>query len=271
MRQIVVPLLSFLSFLAAPAGVSAINFEETNALTERRSEEADPAMDTEGVDRGLANVLKNFYLRSFGGSEAWEEISSLRIKGRLLIDDQELPFISFHKKPNLVKTRIGISSENVLIYAYDGRKVWVENEQTGTASAMEPADARNFIRTAQTGSVLLYPKYPGKTIELEGTIEKDGERYYKLITTLPDGQSLTSYVHTVTYEERYFEATDHVNGHRELTVYSDFRVQEGFRFPFKNELFVEGEYHHTVIIDDLRTNVGMTPWFFVQPAEDVNL
>jgi hypothetical protein len=134
-----------------------------------------------------------------------------------------------------------------------------------TSSLMPAAEALNFIRDATTGGHLLYPGIEGKKIELLGITTRDGQRFYELEVTLPDGQQLSSQLNG-TYTEVRQVTTNNVNGDQEVITHSDFREIEGVRIAFSSTLTVGGQQAHQSRIYKMQTNLGLMPWMFSRPS-----
>ena len=150
-------------------------------------------------------------------------------------------------------------------------------EQTSTAPEINPlsprmfplsmpaAEALNFIRDATTGGHLLYPGIEGKKIEILGITTRDGQRFYELEVTLPDGQQIRSQLNGAYAEVRQI-TTNNVNADQEVTRHSDFREIDGVRIAFSSTLTVGDQQAHQSRIHKVQTNLGLMPWIFSRPS-----
>ena len=255
-------------------------------------ERLDP-MDTIGLDRGLATVLRNYYQKNFTGEENWQQVQSIRFDGTLHLPQGVLRFTAFKKKPDYCKVVIFAGHSGRIVMAYDGTDAWQLNTlqkrpatspektplldeegwlgeaETGwfpQPEAMPEPDALNFIRDATAGGHLLYPKIEGKKVELLGTTTAGGERLYDLQTTLPDGQQIRSQLDMTTFAEVRQITINNLNGDEELTTHSDFHEIDGVRIPFTSTLTIDGQQIHQSRIQRVQTNLGVMPWMFSRPS-----
>lgn len=225
-------------------------------------------MDTEGLKRNLAAVLRKYYSRTFGGSDNWERIESVRFDGLLHLEDRTLRFIAFKKKPDYCKVAIMTGGGARMVLAYDGSDAWQINtsQPEPEAVSMPPKEARNFIRDATVGGHLLYPLLEGKEIRLLGAEDVEGDLCYQIEIILRGGDRIISSLDITDFSERHQTTINVVNGLEEQTFFSDFRKIEGVRFPFASVMESDGELVHRVEMLDIQVNQGVMPWMFQRPS-----
>lgn len=251
---------------AALALTSALVASEPEPGSYAASIERLEPFDTAGLDSGVAQVLRNYYTRTFTDADTWAAAESLRFDGSLHFPEGSVPFTAFKKKPDLMKVTMNLSNGHRIIMAHDGSEAWQLNTRRSPYAAnMPPDEARNFIRDATTGGHLLYPGIEGKTIELLGTVPTHGQRAYELRITLPDGQVIRSFLDMISFAEVQQITVNNVSGDTERTVYEAFRMVEGVRVPFRSTLFIDGEEIHQSRIREVNVNQGATPWMFRRP------
>jgi hypothetical protein len=74
----------------------------------------------------LAKILTRYYIKGLGGAEKWDQISSLKVSGRLKMEGGEFEVNAYQKKPDFMKMTIrGNRSDFVL--AFDGTTAWQKN------------------------------------------------------------------------------------------------------------------------------------------------
>jgi hypothetical protein len=256
-------------------------------------------MDTTGLEPRLANVLRNYYRKTFTDPVIWSRTESIRFDGTLHLPQGVLRFTAFKKKPNYTKVVIFAPNGGRLVMAYDGTDAWqlktirraipskaapapmpvepsdqAEPHRPDPGSRisqpipMPPAEARNFIRDATTGGHLLYPLIEGKKIELLGVAKVDGDRLYELQVTLPDGQVIRSYLDPTSFLEVRQVTVNNLSGDEEVITHSDFHKIDGVRIPFTSTLHIDGEPIHQSRLDKVETNLGVMPWMFSRPSGD---
>ncbi|PXA05420.1 hypothetical protein DDZ13_00705 [Coraliomargarita sinensis] len=252
---------------ALSAGVHAQQLAEKQSYRESIQKLA--PMNTEGLDSNLVHILNRYYKATFGGIDNWQTLESVRFDGRLHLENGVARFVAFKKKPDYCKMDVFAGGSAQLVMGYDGEDAWKINTSSSGAKprGMSEKEARNFIRDASIGGPLLYPLIKGKTIELSGVEKVADYSCYKLVTTLPDGERIISYLDTSNYAERRQMTTNALTGLQEQTTYSDFRRVGGVRFPFAARMESGGKEVHRVEMQKIQLNIGMTPWMFQRPAE----
>ncbi|NQY33030.1 MAG: hypothetical protein HRT56_07655, partial [Coraliomargarita sp.] len=182
--------------------------EDTAELEQRIRFSEAKAMDTEFLPLQTAAILDNFYRRSFGGPENWAKVQSMRFDGILHLPQGKIRFIAFKKKPNLCKVVIFGGGAQRMIMAYDGEDAWqLMNSESDDPVDMPELEAINFIRDAELGGNLMFPKFPGKQIErLNGRIV-EGSSCLVFKVTRPDGQEVEYAIDATTYSERQMAVT----------------------------------------------------------------
>ncbi|MGB1128359.1 MAG: hypothetical protein ACPG3X_08355 [Opitutales bacterium] len=234
----------------------------------RESMQEHGPMDTSGLDPVVAGILQNYYELNFNGPRNWASVESIRYDGLLHLSQGSVRFIAFKKKPDYSKVVILAGNGARVVMSYDGVDAWQLNtlEADAEPTAMPPAEASNFIRDAAFGGCLLYPRIEGKSFNLLGTIEVNGDPCYELEITLPDGQRIRSALDLDQFAERRQITFNAVSGAEEQNVHYAFRQVEGIRFPVNSAMEVGGEAVHRIEILDIQLNTGATPWMFSRPA-----
>lgn len=229
-------------------------------------------MDTEGLDPKLARVLQNYYIRSYGGPERWEELQSVVYEGQLHYPEGTVEFVAYKKKPDLCKVVLRAARGGRIVMAYDGEQAWQYNSNLTDQPLMEmPAgEARNFIRDAGIGSHLIMPRMPGKQIKLLGVVNLDEHQCYEIEVTLPDGQRVRYALDILTYAVRREITLNNVSKLEEHNIHSEFEVAEGIRYSTKSVMRSGGEVIHRVEISDIRLNAGVSSAMFLKSSEFVD-
>ena len=257
--------LCFVVWCAALAGESSavVPLENENTADQDAFRGVKP-MDVEGLDRKVADVLTKYYKRTFGGSENWNQIQSVRFDGILHLADGTARFTAFKKKPNYSKVVVFLGKRDRFVLSYDGEDAWQFNTtEAGAEPTAMPADeAKNFIRDATMGGHLMYPLEEGKEISLLDVTTVEGRLCYQVEVKLPDGEQIISCLDVSDFSELSQTTVNAVNGLQEKTIFSDFRYLNRVRFPFASRMLSDGQTVHTVEMQRIRTNLGITPWMF---------
>ena len=229
-----------------------------------------PSMSVIGMERQLADILRNHYAETYGNSLQWDQLKSLRISGFLEQAQQSLAFRIFKRKPNLFK-RVSIRPDGSrVIESFDGQDAWrVDTQKPDAEPEYMPAEeALNFTRDAPMSGHLLYPRQPGKTISLIGKAEVNGLSTYHLKIELPRGQIVESFLDTETYAEVRQIFTNNVTGKEEITDLSDFRKVGPLRVAYENQLSIDGELVHRIKVSEVEINPGVMTWLFERPERE---
>lgn len=260
---------SLVAALLLSAGALHAGELAEGAAAEKREalKRLDP-MDTTGLDRSVANILRNYYRKNFTSASNWEQIESIRFDGTIHLSHGVLRFTAFKKKPDYCKVVIYVGNGGRVVMAYDGADAWQLNtlEPDAKPVAMPEAEAINFIRDATTGGHLFYPQLEGKQITLMGTADVDGQRAYHLRIQLPDGQLVHSFLDMTSFAEVRQVATNQVSGDIEVNTHSDFREIDGVNIPFTSTLTIDGQRVHQSRMYRVQTDVGVMPWMFSRPS-----
>lgn len=236
-----------------------------DAILEAAEEGDEPvqAMELAGIEPRLASILRRYYERSFGGESNWARIESFRFEGTLRMPQGTLGFRAFKKKPNLCRIVLNSPTGVQIIMSYDGQDAWQLNPLVAPEPvAMSAKEARNFIRDADTGSHLLFPTVPGKTIELLGTRRVGEILCYDLQVTLPNGQVVIYAIDIVEFKEQQQILENAVSGDTEVITHSRHRRIEGIMIPVASTMTIDDEFVHEVNIDRVQINRGVMPWMF---------
>ncbi|WP_148216386.1 hypothetical protein [Coraliomargarita akajimensis] len=252
-------------------GLSCLTAQELAEAAPSSSDEKyayawDKAMNVDELRPEVAVILRPYFRVNFQDPEHWSEIESIRFDGRLHLADGSLSFVAFKKKPNLCKIVV-YAGEQRVIMAYDGKEAWQLNTMDASGAVlMSDADARNFIRDAETGGNLLYPSYPGKRIRRLKDRAIDGVGCAILEVTRPDGEVVEYAIDLGRFFERQQVVTNAQTGVKETMSHSEFKKVKGVNIPFMSHMSIDGEPIHRVEMLRVQTNVGVVSWMFGRSA-----
>ena len=134
----------------------------------------------------LAKILTHYYEDALGGDENWADISSLRVTGRLKLENAEFRLTALQKKPNLVKMTLR-QNQRDLVMAFDGTNAWQRPPGRDTKPVlMNQSEARRFIHSAHFGSYLLFPFAEGKELVYLDTVPVEGNICHQIRVTLEE-------------------------------------------------------------------------------------
>ncbi|MBS0657628.1 MAG: hypothetical protein JSR82_05185 [Verrucomicrobia bacterium] len=125
-----------------------------------------------------------------GGREALDALRSVRLTGRMLVnqDQLELGFAQTKKRGNLVRAEVSLQGLT-MVQAYDGSQAWQIAPFQGRKDPekMSADDAKSLIEDADLTGFLVDWKAKGSTVEYAGREDVDGTLAHKLKVTLKNG------------------------------------------------------------------------------------
>ena len=213
----------------------------------------------------LENILSRYYKLGLGGTEAWERISSMRLKGNLLIGSESYKLLCYQRKPDLLKMILKGDDVEIEI-GYDGKEVWRYLRNIDLpASEMSPDEARRFIHSSVFGNYLIYPFREGKTIDYLGTVRENGTVCHHIRVNLPNEYQVEYYIDIRNHLDTKIINFDNKSGQVTTTICEDFRKVNGFPVAFKVTTTLEDGVVSVLDLDEIDFNIGLTDWIFQRP------
>lgn len=222
-------------------------------------------MDTDGLSQKVRDTLESYYRNNLGGSNNWQKIKSMRVKGKLnLPNGKSYEFANYKKKPDFNKSVVYLANSHKIITCFDGVEAWqIMTFESETAKTMPQDASVDFIRDSWFGGHLLRPLLPGKTIEILEAIEIDDKICVQVKVVLPNQQFYLYALDSNRYQ--VVEESLKVDGSKRLIKQSDFRVVSGLMIPFRSKLYTDGVLVQEIIIESVVVNKGVMPWMFKRP------
>ena len=172
-----------------------------------------------------ALVAKN--IEAKGGSAALAAMKSLRVTGKLLVNEGkiQLTYLQTRKRPGEVRTESALQGMT-LIQAYDGQNGWKVSPFQGRKDPekMSSDDCKSLIEDAEIGGPLIDYREKGSTVTYLGTEDVDGTLAHKLKVVRKNGD-----VNFVYLDPDYF---------LEIRILSQ-RVEQGAQIEVETDL---GDY-----------------------------
>lgn len=228
------------------------------------------AMETSSLGQELKRILGEYYIDSYGGAETWAKLQSLQTIGEIFINNTEIPFIAYKKKPNLCKIIFNPMSEKRYLQAFDGHNAWEWNTHASDGpSLMNEKNARSFIASSGMGDELLFPQCSAKKIVFTGSrLLENGQLVRDIQVTLAGGVSITYSIgvrQSMLLEETQEYSSE---GRIERMVYSDHRTIDGVQVAFRNDVYLNGKLSHSIRFRQVQFNTGLISWMFSIPSVD---
>lgn len=125
-----------------------------------------------------------------GGREALDALQSVRLTGRLLVNQGqlELGFAQTKKRGGLVRAEVSLQGLT-MVQAYDGTQAWQIAPFQGRKDPekMSADDAKSLIEDSDLTGFLVDWKAKGSTVEYVGREDVDGTLAHKVKVTLKNG------------------------------------------------------------------------------------
>lgn len=142
-------------------------------------------------------------IAAMGGRKVLESIKDVTISGtaELIPFGITAPVTVYQKQPDKVRVDVTVVEANMtIIQAYDGRKGWFTDPQSGGAVEEMPDHlAREFGRQAGENQALLFPQKHGVTYALKPKAVLEGKDRIVLEQTLADGTKTIYFLDPETY------------------------------------------------------------------------
>lgn len=125
-----------------------------------------------------------------GGREALDALKSVRLTGRMLVNQGqlELGFAQTKKRGSLVRAEVSLQGLT-MVQAYDGTQAWQIAPFQGRKDPekMSADDAKSLIEDSDLTGFLVDWKAKGSTVEYVGREDVDGTLAHKVKVTLKNG------------------------------------------------------------------------------------
>ena len=132
-----------------------------------------------------------------GGAAALNALKSLRLTGKLLVNNGQLQlgFAQTKKRPGSVRSEVSLQGMTA-VQAYDGAEAWQISPFQGRKDPekMSADDAKPLVEDAEIDGPLVDWKAKGSTVEYIGTEDIDGTEAHKLKVIRKNGDQSFVYL-----------------------------------------------------------------------------
>jgi len=227
---------------------------------------AERAQPAPGTKEAMAVVDR--LIEAMGGRKALEAIKDTTISGTAEIVEYGLtvPITIYQKEPDKIRMDITIAEANMtIVQAFDGRKGWVTNPQSGNTEEMPDFMAAEMARQAAETQSLLYPQKNGVTYALKPKATLEGKDYIVLEQTRADGHKATIYLDPETHLPYRTDARtiDQAGAEVDAQSYAtDYRTVGGTVVPHVLRVLQNGAEAQRITITSVSYNTGLDDAFF---------
>ena len=149
-----------------------------------------PAVFAQSNNAPTVDELVSKNVEAKGGANALQTLQSLRLTGKLLVNQGqiELAYLETKKRPNEVRTEASLQGMTQ-IQAYDGKEGWRVSPFFGRKDPerMSADDVKALVEDADIDGPLVDWKAKGSSVEYLGTEDVDGTPAHKLKVVRKNG------------------------------------------------------------------------------------
>lgn len=215
-------------------------------------------------------VAKN--VEAKGGAEALRDLQSVKLTGKMLVNDGQLEFgyAQTKKRPGFVRTETSLQGMT-MVQAFDGKEGWKISPFQGRKDPekLSEDDTKSLIEDAEVDGPLVDWNEKGSTVEYLGTEDVDGTQAHKLKVTRKNGD-----INYVYLDPEYFleirvttQRMEHGAQVETETDLSDYEKVNGVYLPLSVEAGHKGSNDkQKLILDKAEGNVPIEDKAFEFPA-----
>jgi hypothetical protein len=211
-------------------------------------------------------------IQAKGGAEALQGLKSVRLSGKLLVDEGQVQFNYVQTKslPGSVRTEVTLQGMTA-IHAFDGKEGWKVSPFQGRKDPekMSADDTKSLMEDAEIDGPLVDWKAKGSKVEYLGTEDVEGTEAYKLKVTRKNGDVCFVYLDPDYFLEIRV-LTQRVEQGAQVEVETDIGDYEkinGVYLPFSIESGKKGSPDkQKIVIDKAEPNVAVDDKLFHFPA-----
>lgn len=215
-------------------------------------------------------VAKN--IEAKGGLEAMRAVKSLRLTGKMLVNQGQIEFgyIQIRNRPGQIRTELTLQGMTQ-VRAYDGNEGWKISPFGGRKDPerMSADDAKSLVEDADIDGPLVDWEAKGSTVEYLGPEDVDGTLAHKLKVVKKNGDVSYVYLDPDHFLEiRILTQRTEQGAQVEVeTDLGDYEKIDGVYFPFSIEEGSKGSTDkQKVIFDKAEANLSVDATQFNFPA-----
>jgi hypothetical protein len=215
-------------------------------------------------------VAKNVAAK--GGAEALRALQSVRLSGKLLLNDGQIEFVYVQtkKRPGAVRTEATLQGMT-LVQAFDGKEGWKISPFQGRKDPEKLAsdDTKSLMEDAEIDGPLVDWKAKGSTVTYLGTEDVDGTLAHKLKVVRKNGDVAFVYLDPDYFLEirTLTQRMEHGAQVETETDLSDYEKIAGAFIPFSIESGHKADPNkQKIVLEKADPNVAVDDAVFHFPA-----
>ena len=215
-------------------------------------------------------VIKK-YIAFIGGKKNWNKVKSLTTSGKYNYGGIEFPFTAYAKAPNLYKFIVPLEGK-YYAQAFDGEKGWkidaFKNETSPTMLSGKAGRSMANEADVELEDVFINYKSKGHTATVEKKDIVDGKNCIAIKLVRQDGDVETYYFDEHTYAlvmKVSPSKNTELQGTILNTLYSDYRVVNGIKIPFRSLSKSGDQLILEVTLEKAEVNVAIDETEFQPP------
>jgi len=211
------------------------------------------------------NFIAAYVLANCGDNQL-EEIQSIRISGRLAVDDASNSFTMFKKRPDLMRLNFKQGVLEITITA-NGDTVWSgvqAPQQVEQFALIEGDKAKQWLHMGHFLNQIVEHYINNKDLPAIQIADRQGKEYLQVSFQNNDGSSESLLVDPLTM---HVDAGIRIaaDGIVSETTFSDYRNVQGMMIPFQMVTSINDEIVSRTQIKQASINTGVPSWLFKLP------
>ena len=230
------------------------------------------AADSQELKEFTVDTLVAKNIEAKGGIEALHAVKSLRLTGKMLVNQGQIEFAytQTRKRPGQIRDELTLQGMTQVV-AYDGNEGWKISPFGGRKDPerMSADDAKSLIEDADIDGPLVDWEAKGSTVEYLGPEDVDGTLAHKLKVVRKNGDVSYVYLDPDHFLEiRILTQRTEQGAQVEVeTDLGDYEKVDGVFFPFSIEQGSKGSTDkQKVIFDKAEPNGSVDPTEFKFPT-----
>lgn len=227
------------------------------------------SLQSTAQDVKVDDIIQN-YLKNTGGAENWKKLKSIKMKGKMSMQNMEFPVVLYRMPEKKQRVEIDIQGKQI-VQAYDGTDAWMINPMMGSTEPQRmPDEMAGEMKEEVFEDVLIDYKKKGHQAELIGKETIEGAETYKVKFTEKDGDVRYYFFETENFVPimlRTSIKSGPAKGMNAETYMSDYQEVEGFVIPHYLEVRQNGQVGQKITLETVTFNEQLDPALFAFPKK----